>query len=138
MLNETWIRETWLPALRSGEYKKCLEALKVNNSYCCLGVACDLYDPLGWKKPDHNPGYELFTTGPGNSSVVQLPPSVAHFLGISSMGRFEPALEGTNNHTTTLAHLNDELRWTFTQIADFIENELLNPNSIYNFSEVTH
>lgn len=41
------IKEKWVAALRSGEYKQAAGALKVNTkegpAYCCLGVLCDLY-----------------------------------------------------------------------------------------------
>jgi hypothetical protein len=30
-------------ALESGKYSQCRGSLRENNSYCCLGVACDLY-----------------------------------------------------------------------------------------------
>lgn len=32
-------KEKWLVALRSGEYKQCIEALHHNGGHCCLGVA---------------------------------------------------------------------------------------------------
>lgn len=38
------IKEKWLAALRSGEYKKGTSALQGHPGYfCCLGVLCDLY-----------------------------------------------------------------------------------------------
>lgn len=36
-------RATWIAALRSGNYNQCAYKLHCNNSYCCLGVACELY-----------------------------------------------------------------------------------------------
>lgn len=41
MLNEN--AKKWVAALRSGEYKQAKQYLRRGNSYCCLGVLCDLY-----------------------------------------------------------------------------------------------
>ena len=39
------IKEKWLAALRSGEYKQGRKVLRniENNTFCCLGVLCDLH-----------------------------------------------------------------------------------------------
>lgn len=37
------VKEKWVAALTSGEYKQGSHALKDNDRYCCLGVLCDLY-----------------------------------------------------------------------------------------------
>lgn len=37
------IKEKWLTALRSDEYKQARNQLKVGDSFCCLGVLCDIY-----------------------------------------------------------------------------------------------
>lgn len=37
------IKQRWVEALRSGQYKQGSGCLKVNNSYCCLGVLCELH-----------------------------------------------------------------------------------------------
>jgi len=34
----------WVEALRSGEYEQTTENLQDHRGYCCLGVACDLYE----------------------------------------------------------------------------------------------
>lgn len=48
------IKEKWITALESGEYLKGDNALRVDNTYCCLGVLCDLYrkenNKVEWKK----------------------------------------------------------------------------------------
>ncbi len=38
------LKEKWLEALKSGNYKKGKNILynDINNSYCCLGVLCDV------------------------------------------------------------------------------------------------
>jgi len=37
------IKQRWLDALRSGEYKQTMENLQDMNGFCCLGVLCDLH-----------------------------------------------------------------------------------------------
>jgi hypothetical protein len=40
----------WVKALRSGKYKQAQMRLQNNKSYCCLGVACDLFIPQSKKQ----------------------------------------------------------------------------------------
>ena len=37
------IKQLWVNALRSGEYKQATGRLRKNDGYCCLGVLCDLH-----------------------------------------------------------------------------------------------
>lgn len=37
------IKERWIAALRSGEYKQGYQQLRTENGYCCLGVLCELH-----------------------------------------------------------------------------------------------
>ena len=37
------IKQMWLDALRSGEYKQGQKALRTDDNFCCLGVLCDLH-----------------------------------------------------------------------------------------------
>ena len=36
------IADKWVEALRSGKYKQGKSALKKDDSFCCLGVLCDI------------------------------------------------------------------------------------------------
>ena len=37
--------QKWVDALKSGEYKQGQSRLRnIENKYCCLGVACDIYE----------------------------------------------------------------------------------------------
>ena len=38
----------WIEALRSGNYPKSRGQLRTTSGFCCLGVACDLFDPNNW------------------------------------------------------------------------------------------
>lgn len=40
----------WVVALRSGAYQQGKMALRTGNTFCCLGVLCDLHDPDGWSE----------------------------------------------------------------------------------------
>jgi len=48
------LKDKWLKALRSGKFKKGIQALRVKGnksySYCCLGVLCQITDPSKWIK----------------------------------------------------------------------------------------
>jgi len=37
------IKDKWINALRSGEYKQGIGGLKYRDAFCCLGVLCDLH-----------------------------------------------------------------------------------------------
>lgn len=39
------LKQKWVDALRSGEYKQCQLSLKKDNKYCCLGVLACVSDP---------------------------------------------------------------------------------------------
>ena len=45
-------KAAWVAALRSGKYQQGRGALRKGDTFCCLGVACDLIDPHGWEEDD--------------------------------------------------------------------------------------
>lgn len=48
----TELLERWVEALRSGKYGQVRERLRYEDSYCCLGVLCDVIEPQGWEEED--------------------------------------------------------------------------------------
>ena len=38
----------WIERLKSGDYPKISGQLRTGAGYCCLGVACDQFDPNDW------------------------------------------------------------------------------------------
>lgn len=43
------VKAKWVAALRGGNYKQTRQCLRKNeNSFCCLGVLCDILHPEGW------------------------------------------------------------------------------------------
>lgn len=107
------IKEKWVAALRSGEYAQGRNKLKNNNdSYCCLGVLCDVYQKEtgkgNWNDGTFYDGEEIGTGVP--------PWSVINW---AEMINQNPDTKGG----ASLAELNDAGS-TFDVIADVIEKEL--------------
>lgn len=95
----------WIKALRSGDYDQGKRTLydSIDDTYCCLGVACRIF-------PDSKPNYLDHT--PNNLATAIMPEKVAEWLGISpSQG--------------SLSRANDRGR-NFKEIADVIEEALEN------------
>lgn len=114
----------WLEALRSGEYKQVKENLHTKKGFCCLGVACHLYDPNQWqeyKAVDVNGGkYTAYQTVSGSLDLPHredLPPEIYDAL----IQRFPGAFE---NVMRTIAQMNDDGEHSFADIADWIEEHL--------------
>ena len=107
----------WVQALRSGEYKKGRWALrrqdKGRDKFCCLGVACDLYQQqVGGLFVETKGGLSYY-----DSRASDLPDRVKDWLGLAdSMGSFQ---SGKNS----LMMLNDRKGYDFVQIAKVIESE---------------
>ena len=111
------VKEKWLAALRSGEYKQGRNALRRNNNFCCLGVLCDIYSEeknVPWEKlGDHDRILDCKSILPDKiKSWAELPGQ-------------NPSVEHTDLHSgkdnKTLAGLNDIYHCDFNQIADIIE-----------------
>lgn len=90
------IREAWVEALRSGDFRQGKSKLSCDGAYCCLGVLQTLYP----EQLPTSPVGELLDTLPAKS-----------FAGIG-------AIEQQN-----LANMNDDGA-SFSAIADYIETNL--------------
>jgi hypothetical protein len=102
-------REQWLTALRSGEYKQGRGRLrKSDDSYCCLGVLCDISGKGTWIK---NPDREHYTFDLGHH----------HRLSTFLSKEIEDAVGLTSTDTNLLIKLNDSEGASFEQIAEYIE-----------------
>lgn len=119
------IKEKWIKALRSGEYKQGQYQLKSGNNFCCLGVLCDLH-----RKED--PGKREWYSGDQYyySEKKILPNEVIKWAGIKGQNARNPTLkvEGKGQH---IASLNDGVLildvshpYSFTELADLIEEQL--------------
>lgn len=90
----------WVEALRSGKYKQGQNCLRKGDTYCCLGVACDVINPDDWE----------FDRGAWTWNKGYL---------------FMPSRFGmTHGFQTSLSKMNDEEGKNFDEIAMFIETHL--------------
>lgn len=115
-INKKLIRK-WVKALRSGKYKQGSEALRNGDTYCCLGVLCDVIDPSGWK--DKSLGFYY------DEKCDVLPQTVCDMAGIEESN---PIVGGKG---LGLAEYNDgdedagRKPYSFKRIATLIENKWL-------------
>lgn len=109
MLNDEQleIKNKWLEALRSGNYKQCTGYLHKGEGYCCLGV---LEDILGAE-------WEL---APGSANTVYRP------VGTQSIYMTSYSFDDSLNSIDIInqaAIMNDNGK-SFSQIASYLEAEL--------------
>ena len=104
------IKARWLKALRSGRYKQAKGQLRKADSFCCLGVLCDLARKSKINKWDG----EFF------DGIEDVPPmSVWNWAGL--MGPNPVVM--TRKGPETLSALNDR-GVKFSTIANYIEKSL--------------
>jgi hypothetical protein len=115
----TKFQKRWLAALRSGEYKQGHGRLRIDDLYCCLGVACEVEDPSQWKPSFKHHGVVYGFYSDVNTGLIPRP--VADKLGFS------------RSFITVLMELNDDLKFTFGMIADYAEAKIKNETA---FKEV--
>jgi len=102
------IKERWLAALTSGEYKQTRQTLREDNRsdaengycYCCLGDLCDLY------RQDHDDEATAFATGVYPTAPVLI------WADLSSKA------------ARSYAQMNDEHRMDFSEIATEIATDV--------------
>jgi hypothetical protein len=133
----------WIAALRSGEYTQGTGALHKQadedgkpDTFCCLGVACDVAlkqgIPLSRKAPgNYSRNYRYHgVDNPDGWTTGILPAPVSAWLGLDgrditegSVVFDEDAVSGTIDGVPRDAiFANDALKWSFDQIADKLED----------------
>lgn len=121
----------WVRALRSGKYKQGRQVLNSPKGFCCLGVACDLYQKhrrkLHKKLLEERVAMDSQVEGAisydGEWNI--LPEKVRVWLGLSdTQGPLR--LEGVG--PTKLWKLNDSGHWDFKKLADLIQS---NPTGLF-------
>jgi hypothetical protein len=110
----------WVEALRSEKYKQQTKSyLRVGNKFCCLGVACDLYQKeVGDLKELASGSDDRYYY---NGMASYLPEIVQNWLGISTWSGSYNDDSGLR-FRLDLASQNDSGK-TFEEIADIIEAE---------------
>ena len=104
------IATRWVEALRSGDYKQTTNALRRGDSFCCLGVLCNLHAQDHPEIAAAQP-----TTGRYMGADSEPPDEVVAWAGLESNCGI---LDG---YPLALTELNDDAGWNFVQIAAHIE-----------------
>jgi hypothetical protein len=131
MMNQ-YVKQKWITALRSGEYKQTGGRLRKGDCYCCLGVLTDLYDKdkdikcHEWHEED---GQYVYVSGDEGDEIVDeiaeatLPESVMKW---AELDETNPTVreDRMGEPLTSLAYLNDNEGLDFNQLADIIEKQL--------------
>lgn len=125
--------KAWVAALRSGRYKQgrsvlCAKTPNGEERWCCLGVACVLYNDAMERKGRPTLSFTELTDGICiENHWGTLPNKVRDWLALTTrVGSFTgPEARSVKDSIgdATLAGLNDYLNYSFDQIADFIETE---------------
>ena len=104
------VKTKWIQALRSGKYKQGQAYLRQGDSYCCLGVLCDLNESRQWTPIDHS-FKKIYSPFPDDEHQL-LPKNISQWADLIEIEQEE------------LVELNDTEEYTFEQIADYIEENL--------------
>jgi hypothetical protein len=89
------LKQKWVDALRSGKYEQAYCVVRMHDKFCALGVLADVYDPEGWHLDDHRLNVHSAYNKAG--------------FGLSQ------------NDINSIVTVNDGHKWSFDQIADWIE-----------------
>ena len=112
------IKQKWIEALRSGQYKQGRQRLRdEQGNFCCLGVLTDLYRKevqAKWRTAAVTS--KSFLSDDPLKVVEFLPSKVVDWAGLSCD---DPAVNGVH-----LTYLNDSCGSSFKEIADLIEKHL--------------
>mgnify|MGYP001614085498 FL=1 len=98
-------KDRWIKALRNGEYTQWRGNLRYGNSFCCLGVACDISALGRWSG-------EEFKCADGEFSLISVPRLVREAINLDMSVNY------------SLAKKNDSGKWDFKRIARWISRYL--------------
>lgn len=108
----------WLEALRSGKYKQGRGFLNYNNeSFCCLGVACDLFA----EKYNVKTSVSLHGTIGYDNQISVLPEKIKTTIGLYYYDGNAKDSWNLEIQLFSLTELNDQQRRSFIKIADHLE-----------------
>lgn len=117
------VAKAWVAALRSGKYRQGKKRLRVagetrkQDSFCCLGVLCDVYRTETGKGRWRLGAFEAEADA---GSAMVTPDTVMAWAGLGSCNP-EVLSQDPSTHGTALAEFNDRHGKTFAEIADLIE-----------------
>ena len=120
------IKELWLDALNSDNYRQGRGQLLKDGEFCCLGVLCDVYikqtNLAEWLPPIPVTGKHMIVdidALAGDYITAGLPWSVRQWAGCLS---YDPHILYKGD-SYPLSHLNDVFGLNFKQIAQLIEEQ---------------
>jgi len=117
------VKNLWVAALESGEYKQGRGRLRKKDRFCCLGVLCDLYNKETGKGKwiKIRPHKESFFRLDNGNVVSGFPPNeILEWAGLKS----ESPVIIIKNSRAEISGLNDENRYNFKRIASLINEQL--------------
>jgi len=122
-MNQSILKQ-WLAALRSGDYKKGHGDLRRDDSYCCLGVLCELAVEAEATARGGTDTYRYGTVS-GGTSACDIPTSVAVWAGLPRFARDIP-IRFPKGSVRDISQYNDDrtAHNDFNKIADILEWEL--------------
>jgi hypothetical protein len=107
------VKAMWVEALRSGKYAQGRHALRrQDDTFCCLGVLCDLHDSTAWELEANNQHDYTY-----HYSCISLPKKVQEWAEVDECGVLPSPELGS------LMSINDA-GVSFSKIADMIEEYL--------------
>ena len=120
------VKKQWLEALRGGRYTQGVNYLRdEKDSFCCLGVLCDLYTKQNpnakWVQLKANTYYTLSVQGVDSLYSGYLPEKVYTWAGLDSTNPLAKTVD--YDFKEPLTSMNDN-GMKFSEIADIIEREL--------------
>lgn len=109
------IKQKWIDALRSGDYKQTNGRLRQDDKFCCLGVLCNILFPNYWR----------FTQSGWTHGACEyvLPSEVIEAAELSDNNPTITGYSMPDEDDSSLAWYNDA-GMTFEQIAEMIEKNL--------------
>jgi len=110
------IKQRWIQALRSGEYKQGTSTLKFQDRFCCLGVLCDLHAKETGNEWNDYPE-EGFRSDYLEDEAT-LPDAVMDWAGLSE---HDPVVRTGESTVCGIAYYNDREKYKFDELADLIE-----------------
>lgn len=111
------LRRQWVAALRSGEFTQTRGYLCHKGRYCCLGIACEVFDRAFPGELEREVLTDRITF---NNHATLLPDVVRHAVGITYAGGDFVVSSLDDEDESSLAERNDDGA-TFAEIADLIE-----------------
>jgi len=123
------IKEKWLEALRSGDYEQGEGGLHKGETFCCLGVLCDIAikEGIGRWAPnvdlENENEIDLYGFNGGECRVLPLQIQDWAGLRLSNPIVRHSNVKGSNPFKKAISVVNDNYG-DFDEIADLIEKQL--------------